>query len=97
MPVTPSERGELNVLSPRLIRAGGLAEVAGIRRRGRQHLATEACLLEGGRLYARGQLWHPDHKALVLRGWHRVLMNREPFDPIVVGRGRRTRTVRWVD
>ena len=28
MPVTPSERGELNVLSPALIRAGGLAEVA---------------------------------------------------------------------
>jgi hypothetical protein len=97
MPVTPSERFELNMLSPRLIRAGGLAEVAQIRRRGRQHLATEACLLGGARLYARGQIWHPDHRPLALRGWHRVLMNREPFDPIIVGRGRRTRTVRWVD
>jgi hypothetical protein len=54
-------------------------------------------LLDGARLYARGQIWHPDHRPLALRGWHRVLMNREPFDPIVVGRGKRTRTVRWVD
>jgi hypothetical protein len=97
MPVTPSERRELNTLSPRLIRAGGLAEIARIRRRGRQHLATEGCLLDGARLYARGQIWHRDHRPLALRGWHRVLMNREPFDPIVVGRGKRTRTVRWVD
>jgi hypothetical protein len=94
LPVTPSERGELNVLAPHLIRAGGLAEVAQIRRRGRQHLATQACVLSGARLYARGQIWHPDHKPLALRGWHRVLVNREPFEPIV---RRAKRTVRWAD
>jgi hypothetical protein len=94
MPVTPSERGELNVESRTHIRAGGLAEVAQIRRRGRQHLAAEACLLSGARLYARGQIWHPDHKPLALRGWHRVLVNREPIEPIV---RRAKRTVRWVD
>ena len=27
--------------------------------------------------YARGRVWHPDHKTVVLDGWHRVLMNTE--------------------
>jgi hypothetical protein len=27
--------------------------------------------------YVRGRVWHPDHKTVVLDGWHRVLMNTE--------------------
>jgi hypothetical protein len=28
-------------------------------------------------LYAKGAVRHPDHNTIVLRGWHRVLMNTE--------------------
>lgn len=28
-------------------------------------------------VYARGRITHPDHRTLVLHGWHQVLMNRE--------------------
>jgi hypothetical protein len=93
LPVTAEERAELNIVLPKQIRGGGLAEIARIRRHGRQHLATQATVLEpGARLYARGQIWHPDHAPLALRGWHRVLINREPFEmlPRRVG-------IRWVD
>jgi hypothetical protein len=91
VPVTPDERAELNVLPPSAIRSGGLAEVGFIWRRGRQHFATQACRIDPGRrLYARGQIWHPDHAPLALRGWHRVLMNREPFEQRIPG-------MRWVD
>jgi hypothetical protein len=37
--------------------------------------------------YVRGRVWHPDHKTIVLNGWHRVLMNTEyqaPGAPAVV-------------
>lgn len=27
--------------------------------------------------YVSGRIWHPDHKTVVLNGWHRVLMNTE--------------------
>lgn len=27
--------------------------------------------------HVRGRIWHPDHKTIVLDGWHRVLMNTE--------------------
>jgi len=27
--------------------------------------------------YAKGRIWHPDHRTIVLRGWHRVEMNTE--------------------
>lgn len=36
--------------------------------------------------YARGRVWHKDHKTVVLDGWHRVAMNTEreaPFAPRV--------------
>lgn len=93
LPVTADERAELNVVSPREIRSGrGLAEVASIRRHGRQHLATEACALPTARLYARGRIWHPDHAPLALRGWHRVLLNREPFEALPRRVG-----IRWMD
>ena len=28
-------------------------------------------------VYVRGEITHPDHKTVVLKGWHRVLMNTE--------------------
>ena len=31
--------------------------------------------------YVRGRVWHPDHKTVVLDGWHRVLMNTENQAP----------------
>jgi hypothetical protein len=93
LPITAEERAELNLVSPKSIRSGGLAEVARIRRHGRQHVATQAVLVEqGNRLYARGQIWHPDHAPLALRGWHRVLINREPFETVPRRVG-----IRWVD
>jgi len=94
LPITAEERSELNLVGPGLIRSGGLAEVARIRRHGRQHIASQATLIEkGNRLYARGQIWHPDHAPLALRGWHRVLINREPLEMLP----RRRTGVRWVD
>jgi hypothetical protein len=93
LPATAEERSELNRVSPREIRSGGLAEVARIRRHGRQHTATQACVLQPSRLYARGQIWHPDHAPLALRGWHRVLLNREPFEIV----SPRRMGIRWVD
>jgi hypothetical protein len=38
-------------------------------------------------VYARGRVWHSDHKTVMLDGWHRVVMNTErdaPFAPRVV-------------
>ena len=32
-------------------------------------------------VYVRGRVRHPDHKTIVLDGWHRVLMNRENEAP----------------
>ncbi len=32
-------------------------------------------------VYVRGRVWHPDHKTLELRDWHRVLMNTEHMAP----------------
>jgi hypothetical protein len=31
--------------------------------------------------FVRGRVWHPDHKTIVLDGWHRVLMNTENLAP----------------
>ena len=31
--------------------------------------------------YVCGRVWHPDHKTIVLDGWHRVLMNTESLAP----------------
>jgi hypothetical protein len=32
-------------------------------------------------VYVRGRVWHPDHKTIVLRCWHRVVMNTEHLAP----------------
>src|SRR6266542_1402769 len=31
--------------------------------------------------FVRGRVWHPDHKTVILRCWHRVLMNTEHLAP----------------
>ena len=96
LPVTLAERCEINTLAPRSIgRRIGIAEAARVLRRGRQHVATEVCLLEpGARIYARGEVRHPEHASLALRGWHRVLPNLEPFERVPP---RRARGIRWFD
>jgi hypothetical protein len=38
-------------------------------------------MLREAEVYARGRVRHPDHKSLVLRCWHRVLMNTEHLAP----------------
>jgi len=42
------------------------------------------------RVYVRGRVRHADHKTIVLRGWHRVLMNTE-------GEARAMRNVAFLD
>ena len=32
-------------------------------------------------VYVSGRVWHPDHKTVLLHGWHRVLMNTENLAP----------------
>lgn len=54
---------------------------------GRPHIA-EAVVVEGGRVFARGAVRHPDHKTLVLDGWHLVHRNAEVQAP---------RGVFWID
>jgi hypothetical protein len=41
-------------------------------------------------VYVRGSVRHADHKAIVLHGWHRVLMNTE-------GQSRAMRNVAFLD
>jgi hypothetical protein len=38
-------------------------------------------MMRNAAVYVRGRVWHPDHKTLVLRDWHRVLMNTENLAP----------------
>lgn len=40
--------------------------------------------------YVRGRVWHPDHKTLVLDGWHRVYLNTE-------GQAKGSRLIRFLD
>jgi hypothetical protein len=44
-------------------------------------------MVRGAGFFARGRVWHRDHKTVVLDCWHRVVMNTEgeaPFAPRVV-------------
>lgn len=34
-------------------------------------------MVRGADVFAMGRVSHPDHATVVLRGWHRVLMNTE--------------------
>ena len=34
-------------------------------------------MVRDAEVYAKGAIRHPDHATVVLRGWHRVLMNTE--------------------
>ena len=38
-------------------------------------------MMRNPRAYVRGRIWHPDHKTIVLDGWHRVVMNTEGSAP----------------
>jgi hypothetical protein len=38
-------------------------------------------MLRDATVHVRGRVWHPDHKTVVLNGWHRVLMNTENLAP----------------
>ena len=38
-------------------------------------------MVRDANVYVRGRVWHPDHRTVVLDGWHRVLMNTERFAP----------------
>lgn len=37
--------------------------------------------IRDAKVYARGTVRHPDHKTIVLNGWHQVLMNKENEAP----------------
>jgi hypothetical protein len=41
-------------------------------------------------VFVRGRIRHPDHKAVTLHGWHRVVMNTE-------GQSRAMRHVAFLD
>ena len=80
---TPEEEKELATeISARRVfvrKSTGLAQAGNISRSGRAHLADEVVLLAGNdrRLYARGNVRHPDHKTVYLDGWRRVFPNLE--------------------
>lgn len=38
-------------------------------------------MVRNANVYVKGRVWHPDHKTIVLDGWHRVLMNTENLAP----------------
>ncbi len=38
-------------------------------------------MVRNAAVYVKGRVWHPDHKTIVLDGWHRVLMNTENLAP----------------
>jgi len=45
---------------------------------GRPHVVDEAITVPRSKTrYVRGAVRHPDHRTLQLRGWHRVVLNRE--------------------
>lgn len=69
---------ELQKFGARIRRHSGIAEAAGLVRRGRPHLADEVLVL-GGRAYVRGDVRHPDHATLTFREWRRAIGNTESF------------------
>jgi hypothetical protein len=65
----------------RVRRSVGIAEVAGIRRNGRPHIASEVLVL-GDRAYVRGDVKHPDHATVHLPSWRRALANAELVESV---------------
>jgi hypothetical protein len=60
--------------------AAGLTEEQYLRLLQRSHGLRHAnweVRVRDAEVYAKGRVRHPDHKLLVLDGWHRVFMNRE--------------------
>lgn len=77
----------------------GIAQAAGIRRLGREHLAEEVLVVNGlpdalgdteRRVYVRGAVKHPDHRTLVLDSWCLTVPNRESIEVPIEGIG-------WID
>jgi hypothetical protein len=77
----------------------GIAQAAGIRRLGREHLAEEVLVVSGipdaggdtgARVYVRGAVKHPDHRTLVLDTWCLTVPNREAIEAPIEGVG-------WID
>ncbi|HEY8074643.1 MAG TPA: hypothetical protein VIF62_11040, partial [Labilithrix sp.] len=52
-----------------------------IPRAGKPHVADEIVGLGPDRVFVRGRIRHPDHATIDLRGWRKVLKNREYVDP----------------
>jgi hypothetical protein len=85
--------------SLRTSRGVGIAQAAGIRRAGRQHVADEVLVLRGIpdasgnmglRIFVRGSVRHPDHRTVDLKTWRRTVINRESIEQVIEG-------VNWVD
>jgi hypothetical protein len=98
VPLSDGEHARIDGLAKRTYRVQhrkGIAEAAGIRRLGRQHVAEDVVLVRDVRsaedqVFARGAVTHPDHKTVVLRRWHRTIPNTERLEIPVPG-------VNWYD
>jgi hypothetical protein len=72
-------------------RKQGIAQAAGLSRRGRPHVADEVFVIPGPpqEIYVRGAVRHPDHATLVFRDWYRAWANLETFEAVA--------GLRWFD
>lgn len=93
VPLREDEEQRVDVLARRTYRVHhrkGIAETAGIRRVGRPHVAEDVVVVrdpsaQEDRVYVRGAVVHPDHKTIVLRGWHRTVPNTEEIEAPLPG------------
>lgn len=93
IPLQEAEEHRVDVLARRTYRVHhkkGIAEAAGIRRIGRPHVADDVVVLREpssreDRVYVRGAIVHPDHRTIVLRGWHRTVPNTERIEAPLPG------------
>lgn len=95
----PVEAAEASLFAKKTFRVQhrvGIAQALNVARIGRQHVASEVVVVRGvvgdlaERAYVRGAVTHPDHRTIVLDGWHRVVPNREELAAPVPG-------VDWLD
>lgn len=84
--LNPREKAEVDHEASRALakvqRGVGIAQAAKWNRVGRPHVADEVFII-GTRVYARGNVRHPDHATLELREWRRVFGNTEASVPMV--------------
>jgi len=86
LPITADEERMLDAVAVQ--QNTGIAHAANIPRAGRQHFADEIAVTKHG-VFVRGRVRHPDHRTLDVRGWHRVVPNRESVEQPI--------GVLWVD